>query len=93
MWPDGLCLYADYAQPVVTRYTVTSEKIENAFRIVLIADGHNAVFGEENGLLIEMIADQDPDVILVAGDMVNGNEAQTAAAGALLSGLAGIAPA
>lgn len=88
----GLRLSADFAQPVVTGYTVTSGKIDNAFRIAMIADGHLAVFGEGNQQLLDLVAGQSPAAILVVGDMVNGNEVKTEAAEALLSDLTAIAP-
>lgn len=90
----ALCMviHAIHAQLGLSLYAVLSEKIDTAFRIVMIADGHNAVFGEGNQQLHDLVAGQSPDAILVVGDMVNGDEAQTDTAKTLLSALAGIAP-
>lgn len=87
-----VCIKPYFALPGLTSYTISSEKIDKAFRVALITDGHNAVFGEGNELLLDLVAGQSPDAILVVGDMVNGDEAQTDTAKTLLSALAGIAP-
>lgn len=75
-----------------TEYVMHSDKIDTPFRIILLADGHNAVFGDGNTQLLHLIAEQSPDAILVVGDMVNGHELQTDSAEQLLRGLCGIAP-
>lgn len=84
------CVY--HVRPGVTAYEVHSRKIHTAFRIAMIADGHNATFGKGQALLLDRIQAQSPDAILVVGDMVNGHELQTDAAEQLLRGLCGIAP-
>lgn len=86
-----VCVQPYFAHPLATFYAVSSEKISTPFRVALIADGHNTEFGEGNAELLELVSEQRPDVILVVGDMVNGDEAQTDTAKRLLSGLAGIA--
>ena len=54
-----------------TFYRVSSEKIGESVRAVVLADLHNNVFGQENEPLVSKIRQLEPDVILMAGDMVN----------------------
>lgn len=55
----------------ITNYEVKSEKLTNDFRAVLITDLHDTQYGEHNSELIEAIRQQEPDVILIAGDFVS----------------------
>ncbi|MBQ7447414.1 MAG: hypothetical protein IJV59_05615, partial [Eubacterium sp.] len=48
---------------------------QEPLRIVELADLHNAVFGEDNSRLTELVRAQDPDLILMAGDMVQEDDA------------------
>lgn len=54
-----------------TFYRVSSEKIGENVRAVVLADLHNNVFGQDNEPLVLKIRKLEPDVILMAGDMVN----------------------
>lgn len=71
----GLChLLSDELE--VTFYHLYSSKMtgaENA-RIVVLADLHNREFGDGNADLIAKIAVLKPDLIIMAGDMVNGDD-------------------
>lgn len=87
-----ICIQSSFVRPSATVYTLSSAKIDTAFRVLFVADGHNAEFGEDNAELLDLVSGQSPDAILVVGDMVNGDEAQTDTAKTLLSALAGIAP-
>lgn len=55
----------------VTSYEV---KIQEPFRIVQLTDLHNMSFGKDNSRLIKNIEEQDPDLICMAGDMLNRDE-------------------
>ena len=77
---------------VVSRYEITSDIISAPIRIVQLTDLHNSEFGENNTRLIEKVAAQEPDLILITGDLLNQNEERTDVAETLISGLAGIAP-
>lgn len=58
-----------------TAYTVASPKIPkefNDYRMVVLADLHNACYGNQNDKLLELIREQRPDCILIAGDMIVG---------------------
>lgn len=58
---------------IVRPYVVESEKVEATIRLVVISDLHSASFGEGQEVLLEMIAAQNPDLILLAGDIVEDN--------------------
>lgn len=54
--------------------TVRSHKLPpsfEGFRIAHVSDLHNATFGKENEKLINMIADSQPDIIAITGDIVD----------------------
>lgn len=55
---------------VVRRTQVTDERIRKPLRAVVIADLHNKQFGKDNCNLLEAIRKEQPDVILVAGDIL-----------------------
>ena len=55
----------------VTRYSLSSEKLENPIRIVFLSDLHGREFGSDNSRLIRKITDQDPDLIAFVGDLFN----------------------
>lgn len=61
--------------------TVTSYKIEtkldNPLRIVQLTDLHEKEFGKDNIRLIETVKEQDPDLIVMTGDMQNKNDEDT----------------
>lgn len=52
----------------VNTYENETEKIDQAVKVVIIGDLHNHDFGYR---LAEMIKEQDPDLILMAGDMID----------------------
>lgn len=57
----------------VTRYAIQSDKLKGLseeIRIVVLADLHNHVYGLNNDTLIKAIEDENPDMILVAGDLI-----------------------
>ena len=56
-------------------YTIESEKIPkdfDDFKIVQISDLHNATFGASNYRLLEVIDDLEPDIVVITGDLVDG---------------------
>ncbi len=57
----------------VKNYTVESEKIKNGVRLVLMSDLHREEFGKDNQRLVDLVAAQEPDLILLDGDMINGD--------------------
>ena len=58
----------------VNEYEIVSDQIPeafNGFRIAQVSDLHNAEFGENNVKLIELLAQTDPDMILLTGDLID----------------------
>ena len=57
----------------VTKYRICSQKlngIQGTKRIVFLSDLHNRMYGEENERLLKSIREQQPDLILIGGDML-----------------------
>lgn len=60
---------------VKTRYTVTTEKLKkSSLTFVAVSDLHNVTFGDRNERLISAIAEEKPDAVLIAGDLVLGKK-------------------
>ena len=51
------------------RYTFTSPKIETSLKIALITDLHGNWYGDEQSTLIEAVDKENPDVVLLGGDI------------------------
>ena len=73
----------------VTEYPLTSDKITEPLRIVQLSDLHNANFG---GKLPALVAEQNPDLILFVGDIVDNNRKDISVSLSTLRSLASIAP-
>ena len=71
---SGLSLYASKYFLQCSHYEITYERITHPFRIVFLADLHNSVFGENNEKLIQKVLEQESDLILIAGDLINDTE-------------------
>lgn len=54
----------------VTQYEMSSEKVNNKIKIVVIADLHSFTYGTENEKLLQAVSDQKPDLILIPGDLI-----------------------
>ncbi len=85
-------LYASRHWLEVTEETVTNSKIKTPFHAVLISDLHDSMFGEDNETLVEKIRGLDPDVIFIAGDLVNSDDRNEDIAVNLIKKLSEIAP-
>ena len=77
----------------VRRYNISTDKIPSgsSIKIVVIADLHSVYYGEEQELLISKIKEQQPDIIALAGDIIDDKESEDGAI-AFLEGIRGIAP-
>ena len=73
-------------------YQISSDKIDTPIRILQLTDLHNSEFGKDNQELIDRIASQSPDLILLTGDLLNSGEPVTEIATNLISSLCEIAP-
>ena len=63
----------------VTRYTVVSDKVAKPFTIALITDLHNTNYGKDQHRLISRIAEGEPDIILLSGDIFHHKGSRTKA--------------
>ncbi|HQB32257.1 MAG TPA: metallophosphoesterase [Erysipelotrichaceae bacterium] len=79
----------------VTRYAVVSDRIPEAFddyKIAVISDLHNAEFGKENESIVEKVRKENPDIIVMTGDLVDSNKIDIDIAITLVKQLMEIAP-
>ncbi len=53
----------------VVNYTLESDKIPEPVRIALVTDLHSCKYGEHESELIDAIDEQNPDIILLGGDI------------------------
>ncbi len=60
----------------ITHYDIQSPKLKNVKKrkIILLSDLHNCSYGKDNEKLLRAIKEENPDLILIAGDMLVGNE-------------------
>lgn len=59
---------------MVSKITISSVRIPEAFsgfRIVQISDLHNSEFGKNNAKLLKLLSENEPDIIVVTGDLVD----------------------
>jgi predicted MPP superfamily phosphohydrolase len=58
----------------VTNYEIESDNLPpnfNGYKIALISDLHNSEFGKNNKTLLRKLEKENPDTVLLAGDMVS----------------------
>lgn len=55
----------------ITNYEIVSEKIKEPIKIVFLSDLHSCIYGENQEELIEKIKMQNPDLILMGGDIAD----------------------
>lgn len=76
--------------------TLAHYEVETAFdepiRIVQLSDLHSHVFGTDNDVLIQLVAEQKPDLIAMTGDMLDKQDLDAAVACDLIRALKDIAP-
>lgn len=60
----------------ITHYEIKSPKLKNIRKrtVILLSDLHNCSYGKENEKLLQAIRKGNPDMILVAGDMLVGKK-------------------
>lgn len=81
-----------YKWLTVSEFTVESSQISTPLRIVLVSDLHDHELGKENHRLIKKITEQSPDMIVLNGDMINEDSADSHIATDLIQVLKDIAP-
>lgn len=58
----------------VSTHNIDSEKVSSCVRVGVISDLHGKVFGEDNDVLFEKLKAQNPQIILVVGDMISSDQ-------------------
>ena len=87
----GISIYRCATELTVARYEVPAE-LSAPIRIVQLTDLHSQEFGDENRELVELVAAQTPDLILMTGDMMDRNDENADVVCALIEKLASVAP-
>lgn len=69
----GLTIWTVWGNTAVqcNTITVTADDAFSGLRIAQVSDLHNASFGEGNEKLLEILADTQPDLIAITGDLVD----------------------
>ena len=76
----------------VSFYEIETDRPGTDIRIVHLSDLHGSSFGKENARLIEKVKEQQPDLILITGDLIDASDEDLTAALDLIAALCGIAP-
>lgn len=80
----------------ITHYNITSEKLSGLNKerkVVFLTDLHSNTYGKENNKLLDAVQLQEPDMILIGGDMLVGKpQASTKAAEDFVRKLTEICP-
>lgn len=67
----ALAVVAFWRGLVVRTYEISSEKVVSDIRIAVVSDLHGAEYGSNQKDILHIIASRDPDVILLAGDIID----------------------
>lgn len=79
--------------PVTVRNLPYTDTVTDAgFKMVVISDLHDHEFGKDNEKLIRCVKEQDPELIILDGDMLNEDSKSDEVPVRLVKGLAEIAP-
>ena len=65
----GISAYVCSRNIKVARYEVTLDGIAHPARLVVVADLHGKVFGEDNEPLYDLVRAQEPDAVVLLGDL------------------------
>ena len=90
----GLILYGNY-HLVTTEYEVNNALLPDeldGYRIVQISDLHNQFFGFYESVLLKKIEKEEPDIIVVTGDVVDSTHTNYGIAESFFKGAVKIAP-
>lgn len=91
-------VWAHFVEPrllTTTRHAIPLDGLPEGLggtKIVLLADLHGALFGQDQATLATTVRREQPDLIVFAGDLVDANRSGLSAGLALLAALAEIAP-
>ncbi len=92
-----LCLWIIWGNTAVavTVYPIYTSELGDAFygyRIAQVSDLHNAEFGKENQILLDLLRNMDPDIIVITGDLVDSKRTDISIAAKFLQQAGTIAP-
>lgn len=79
-----------YSEPEITELTFTSDSLPksfNGFKIVVLSDLHNEVFGTSQDKLIKIIDSCSPDIIVLTGDIIDRDTSDFSPVTDLLDGI------
>lgn len=76
----------------VKSYSVQTKSLSEPLRLVQLSDLHSHVFGEANTLLVEKITAQQPDLIVMTGDMLDSSDSGPEVVCQLIRQLTDVAP-
>ena len=82
----------DMSDFVDTFYEVEDDKLQFPMRIVVLSDLHLREFGKDNITLVQEIGRLKPDIIAMAGDMMNEDDPDTSVVVSLCRQLVEVAP-
>lgn len=88
----GISVVLSYKGLTVTRYQLRSDKIHSPVRIAALADLHSRKFGSDNERLIKKVEKQSPDLLLLAGDIIDEESEEEQSVLKLIRELRQIAP-
>lgn len=78
---------------LIVRYFKTDlDNLDTSVRLAVISDLHDHSFGDNNKNLIEQVAQQSPDLIIMDGDMLNGDSETSQPVIELIQQMTTIAP-
>ena len=86
-----LLVTAFYSGLTLRRYTLQTDKISEATTFVLLTDLHSTIHGENQQSLIDLIKQQNPDAIFLAGDIAD-DEVPILGTSLLLEGIRNLCP-
>lgn len=87
----SIVLHRDATEFIVTEYSVPTE-VTSPTRIVHLTDLHSVVYGEGNEEIVSAVLSASPDLILMTGDMLSGEDDGPEVVCDLIRRLAEIAP-
>jgi len=78
----------------LTEYRLAFERLPRSFegfKIIQLSDLHGMEFGKDNSRLVKLVAEQQPDIIVLTGDMAE-DAGELRALESLMRGISGLAP-
>ena len=85
-------LWQSYHHPVIREWSADLPRLDGPVRLVVLSDLHDRDFGEDNRRLVELVASSEADLILLGGDLLNGDSESSARVTSLVRRLADIGP-